>query len=305
LAALPRRHRTSLWASGSLSPSELRAEKPDDVLFAGSGGRQPAPYCQVELVLDNADEPEDLYNVIPQGGAHGHVLLTSRNHRWESIAQTVSVDVFPEAESVEFLKKRIPRGITRKEAEELAEALGHLPLALEQAGALRAETGMSNGEYLRLLAEQPASLLREGKPTEYPAPMTAAWQLSVSKLQENLPEAMELLRRFGKAFNAGDVEAIDTEVIQQGQLVFCVDVPTVCGADWGDGLAGIALVHRHHAIVRREVLNGVPRRIFPKRHRRAHPSWRDEQDRESLAMLFIVQLDIVPFEYWHVCSLLP
>ena len=45
-----------LWASGSLSPNELRAEKPDDVLFAGSGGRQPIPYCQVELVLDNSDE---------------------------------------------------------------------------------------------------------------------------------------------------------------------------------------------------------------------------------------------------------
>jgi chromosome segregation protein len=44
-----------LWASGSLSPSELRAEKPDDVLFAGSGDRPPAPYCQVELVLDNED----------------------------------------------------------------------------------------------------------------------------------------------------------------------------------------------------------------------------------------------------------
>ncbi|HET8653772.1 MAG TPA: AAA family ATPase [Gaiellaceae bacterium] len=45
-----------LWASGSLSPNELRAERPDDVLFAGSGGRQPVPYCQVELVLDNADD---------------------------------------------------------------------------------------------------------------------------------------------------------------------------------------------------------------------------------------------------------
>jgi chromosome segregation ATPase len=44
-----------LWASGSLSPSELRAEKPDDVLYAGSGGRPAAPHCQVELVLDNED----------------------------------------------------------------------------------------------------------------------------------------------------------------------------------------------------------------------------------------------------------
>ena len=45
-----------LWASGSLSPNELRALKPDDVLFAGSGGRQPARHCQVELVLDNEDD---------------------------------------------------------------------------------------------------------------------------------------------------------------------------------------------------------------------------------------------------------
>jgi chromosome segregation ATPase len=44
-----------LWASGSLSPSELRAEKPDDVLYAGSAGRPAAPHCQVELVLDNED----------------------------------------------------------------------------------------------------------------------------------------------------------------------------------------------------------------------------------------------------------
>jgi chromosome segregation ATPase len=44
-----------LWASGSMSPSELRAEKPDDVLYAGSAGRPAASHCQVELVLDNED----------------------------------------------------------------------------------------------------------------------------------------------------------------------------------------------------------------------------------------------------------
>jgi chromosome segregation protein len=44
-----------LWASGSLSPSELRAEKPDDVLFAGAAGRPPADWCEVELLFDNSD----------------------------------------------------------------------------------------------------------------------------------------------------------------------------------------------------------------------------------------------------------
>ncbi len=44
-----------LWATGSLSPHELRAEKPDDVLFAGSSGRKPVDFCEVELIFDNED----------------------------------------------------------------------------------------------------------------------------------------------------------------------------------------------------------------------------------------------------------
>src|SRR5215470_9246969 len=44
-----------VWAAGSLTPSELRAEKPDDVLFAGGGERKPADHCEVELVFDNED----------------------------------------------------------------------------------------------------------------------------------------------------------------------------------------------------------------------------------------------------------
>ncbi|MGI8973532.1 MAG: chromosome segregation SMC family protein, partial [Gaiella sp.] len=44
-----------VWAAGSLTPSELRAEKPDDVLFGGGGDRPAAAHCEVELVFDNGD----------------------------------------------------------------------------------------------------------------------------------------------------------------------------------------------------------------------------------------------------------
>jgi chromosome segregation protein len=43
-----------VWAAGSLAPTELRAEKPDDVIYAGSGGRPPADFCEVELQFDNS-----------------------------------------------------------------------------------------------------------------------------------------------------------------------------------------------------------------------------------------------------------
>src|SRR5690349_18535242 len=50
------------WAAGSLSPSELRAEKPDDVLFAGAADRGPGDFCEVELLFDNSagDGPVDV-----------------------------------------------------------------------------------------------------------------------------------------------------------------------------------------------------------------------------------------------------
>src|SRR6266542_3153818 len=38
-----------------MAPSELRAEKPDDVIFAGGGGRAPEDFCEVELLFDNPD----------------------------------------------------------------------------------------------------------------------------------------------------------------------------------------------------------------------------------------------------------
>jgi chromosome segregation protein len=42
-----------VWAAGSMAPSELRAEKPDDVLFAGGSGRSAEDFCEVELLFDN------------------------------------------------------------------------------------------------------------------------------------------------------------------------------------------------------------------------------------------------------------
>jgi tetratricopeptide (TPR) repeat protein len=150
------------------------------------------PYARWLLIFDNADLPKDILELLPKGS--GHILITSRNHQWQDVVDTVAVDVFTRIESVEFLRKRVPGLITETDAELLAHELGDLPLALEQAGALQAETGMSAQEYLRKLREQATLLLGEGRQSEYPVSMTAAWSLSVSQLRDSLPEAIELLR---------------------------------------------------------------------------------------------------------------
>jgi tetratricopeptide (TPR) repeat protein len=154
--------------------------------------RRGEPYSRWLLVFDNADQPEELQDLLPRGP--GDTLITSRNHRWQAVIDTVPLDVFARAESIEFLIKRVPKGLSEEDADRLAEELGDLPLALEQAGAVQSETGMPVEEYLRLLAEEFSQITQEGKPPEYPRPMTATWKISIAALRAQLPQAQELLR---------------------------------------------------------------------------------------------------------------
>lgn len=152
--------------------------------------RRGEPYDRWLLIFDNADQPEEIKSLVPQGP--GQVIITSRNHRWQGIVSTVAVDVFSREESIAFLSTRA--SLSERDADRLAEELGDLPLALEQAGALHRETGISVDDYLEALKEQTSTLLGENKPSEYPMSMTAAWALSVTQLRSKLPEAVDVLR---------------------------------------------------------------------------------------------------------------
>jgi hypothetical protein len=154
--------------------------------------RRGEPYSRWLLVFDNADQPEELLPFIPSGP--GDVLITSRNNRWQAVVDTVQLDVFARAESVQFLRKRVPKMLTAADADRLAEQLGDLPLALVQAGAVLFEGSMPVDEYLRLLDERVTEILQKGASPEYPTSMTAAWQISVSRLRQQSPQALDLLR---------------------------------------------------------------------------------------------------------------
>ncbi|WP_277304308.1 FxSxx-COOH system tetratricopeptide repeat protein [Spongiactinospora sp. TRM90649] len=183
LAGLARELRLPIAASAGVEDAA------DAVLDALRRGE---PFDRWLLIFDNADDPEEMNDIVPRGP--GHVLITSRNHSWQGVVDTLTVDVFRREESIEFLMKRVPRGISEEQADRLSDALGDLPLALEQAGALQVETGMSIDDYLRMLKEQTTRVLGANKPSDYPLSMTAAWALSVSQLAGRMPEAVELLR---------------------------------------------------------------------------------------------------------------
>jgi hypothetical protein len=142
------------------------------------------PYRSWLVVFENANRPEDIKPYLPSGA--GHVLVTSRNPRWTSeVAQAVPVPVFDRTDSVDFLR-RPAAGLSTADAELLAERLGDVPMALEQAAAVRVATGWSVAEYLRRYDERSAELA-------FPTPIRVAWGLAADALDDASPAAFELL----------------------------------------------------------------------------------------------------------------
>src|SRR5207245_6721318 len=101
------------------------------------------------LILDNVEDLQ-LVEAWTPVDHHGAVLLTTRRHVTEPLAQTMELDVFADDDGTLFLLKRAKRlaphgSLDEAAASESAAArvimqqLGGLPLALDQAGACIAE----------------------------------------------------------------------------------------------------------------------------------------------------------------------
>lgn len=154
------------------------------------------PYGRWLLVFDNAESPEavrEYFPTAPGSGPIGSILVTSRNPQWNTLAHPLEVDVFEREESIHLLQRRNP-DLPTEEANQLAEILGDLPLAVEQASAWRAETGMPAAEYLRLFEEKRAELMTVSPPTHYEETVATAWNVSLDHLERKNAAALQLLQ---------------------------------------------------------------------------------------------------------------
>ena len=143
------------------------------------------------IVFDNAEDPRAVAPILPDGP--GQVLVTSRNPRWHNIsATTVKVREFTRTESVALLRLRAPE-LDEPAADQVADALGDLPLAVDQAGHLLADTSIDAHGYLRLLAERADRLLDHDPRGAYPASVAASWAVAFDRLAADDPSALELL----------------------------------------------------------------------------------------------------------------
>ncbi|MEU8632805.1 NB-ARC domain-containing protein [Amycolatopsis sp. NPDC048633] len=125
------------------------------------------------LVFDNADQPATVGKFLP--GGRGHVIVTSRNPDWNGTAKPLAMGDFTRSESIQVLCSRAAY-LGQDDAGRIAAALGDLPLAVDQAAALLAETGWSAQYYLDLLDERAEQVLAHGEPVGgYPVSLAASW----------------------------------------------------------------------------------------------------------------------------------
>ncbi|HIP70184.1 MAG TPA: tetratricopeptide repeat protein, partial [Anaerolineae bacterium] len=149
------------------------------------------------LLYDNVDaiKPGDLRPWLP--GGRGHVLITSRQPRWPQ-AQMVPLDVFTPEEAAAFWQRRLVQsGRLNQSAETalaaLAEELGYLPLALEQAAAYMAARQKSAAAYLRLYRQRRRELWARAEPPDaYHATIMTTWQMAFDHARQT-PGAADLL----------------------------------------------------------------------------------------------------------------
>ncbi|MEU3611514.1 FxSxx-COOH system tetratricopeptide repeat protein [Streptomyces sp. NPDC006872] len=153
--------------------------------------RRGDPFARWLLILDGADEPDQIWDLVPTGP--GHVIITSRNPEWsEHNSMLLEVPVYDRFESVAFIRRRAPR-LTEAEADQLADALEDLPLLLDQTAGWLNDSDLSVQEYIGLLEggiDQDVVKVS----ADFPLAFQTAWSILLNKLRETVPESVDLLR---------------------------------------------------------------------------------------------------------------
>ncbi len=182
-----RRSLVSLAKRLDLPASEDVQDTVDTVLDALRRGE---PHSRWLLIYDDAPEPGEIGGYLPS--TRGHVLITSRTRSWASEVGAIELNVFTPQESVDLVRRRWT-DLPVERALELANRLGHLPLALDQAVAVHEQTGMPLSDYLKALDEHPAELMHEGAPVNYASSVAQTLALSFKRLNTASPAAARLL----------------------------------------------------------------------------------------------------------------
>jgi tetratricopeptide (TPR) repeat protein len=148
------------------------------------------------LIFDNAAAAGDIQPWLPAGplpaGVAGHVMATTRRGGFGALGRVLDLDVIPLPDALRLMRKRVPR-LDQAAGKQIAEELGRLPLALDQAAAYLDLSQLSGREYLELLRTRAGDLYQRGRVASRDDTMATLWDLSLGRLRTETPAAVQLL----------------------------------------------------------------------------------------------------------------
>ena len=148
------------------------------------------------LIFDNADQVADIGPWLPAGplppGIPGHVIVTTRRGGFKAMGPVLDLDVIGLPDAVRLLRARVP-DLGQQIGEQIAQELGRLPLALEQAAAYLDISQMPGQQYLELLRSRAADLHARGQVAGRPDTIATLWEISVGRITQKSPAAVQLL----------------------------------------------------------------------------------------------------------------
>jgi tetratricopeptide (TPR) repeat protein len=195
------------------------------------------------LILDNTDTEAAAATIeaLAPRLLGGHILVTSRLSNWSNRWQPLPVDILPPDAAAEFLlartvTKRRPLANDNTQAALLAETLGYLALALEQAGAYICKHRLTFEDYLGQWSHQRDRVLAwyDKRLMQYPKSVAVTWQTSFDQLGAS---ARQLLQRLAWLSPAPIPEAL-------------LDVPVTDGENEADPFAALAELESYSLVTR-------------------------------------------------------
>ena len=163
------------------------------------------------LVFDNADDLQVIENFMSLA-LQGKVLITSRTANFEDffgnfsfkVIDTIHLNSFTQEEAISFLIKRVKKLLRptdekgKVNAGKIAEQLGCLPLALEQAGAYVNKLEISFEAYLNKYNNLHLDLFQSKhsapKSKGYQKTVLTAWTLNFNEIDKKEPVSIQLLQ---------------------------------------------------------------------------------------------------------------
>ena len=136
------------------------------------------------IVFDNA-EPGVLDGVLPENGI-GQVIITSRASNWPKVSATRTVGRLSTQEAVALFQE-VTGLTTDDQAGQVAEELGGLALAVEQAAAYIRQTGGSYSDYLDALRADPGAVF-DADLAQAESVAARVWRRSLDRVTEGQEE---------------------------------------------------------------------------------------------------------------------